>query len=46
MHSSGALRREIAKSYLESEQRHCEARSDEAIHSFFVAKWIASLGLQ
>jgi hypothetical protein len=33
MHDSGASRREIAKSYLDC--RHCEERSDEAIHTFF-----------
>jgi hypothetical protein len=26
--------------------RHCEERSDEAIHPFFVATWIASLRSQ
>jgi hypothetical protein len=25
--------------------RHCEERSDEAIHTFLVARWIASLTL-
>jgi hypothetical protein len=25
--------------------RHCEEQSDEAIHSFFAAQWIASLAL-
>jgi hypothetical protein len=28
------------------ESRHCEERSDEAIHSFFAARWIASLRSQ
>ena len=26
-------------------QRHCEERSDEAIHTFFAARWIASRSL-
>jgi hypothetical protein len=25
--------------------RHCEERSDEAIHTFFAARWIASRSL-
>jgi hypothetical protein len=33
------------KSSLELDRRHCEERSDEAIHSFFAALWIASLTL-
>jgi hypothetical protein len=45
INDSGALRGEVAKSYLEFEQRHCEERSDEAIHSFFAARWIASRSL-
>jgi hypothetical protein len=28
-----------------SVSRHCEERSDEAIHTFFAATWIASLTL-
>jgi hypothetical protein len=44
MHSSGASRREIAKSYPKLYQRHCER--SEAIHSFFLAAlWIASWSL-
>ena len=35
MHNSGASRREIADSCLKLGSRHCEERSDEAIHSFF-----------
>jgi hypothetical protein len=27
-------------------RRHCEERSDEAIHSFFAGTWIASLRSQ
>jgi hypothetical protein len=39
-------RREIAESYLNLECRHCEERSDEAIHSSLcAAPWIASLAL-
>ena len=30
--TSGAMRREIAKSYLKLGPRHCEERSEEAIH--------------
>jgi hypothetical protein len=26
--------------------RHCEEQSDEAIHTFFMARWIASLRSQ
>jgi hypothetical protein len=37
MHDSGATRREIVKSYLELEQRHCER--SEAIHSFFLPRY-------
>jgi hypothetical protein len=35
-----ATKREI------SNIRHCEERSDEAIHTFFAAPWIASLRSQ
>jgi hypothetical protein len=56
MHDSGASRREIAEVYFDR-FRHCEERpvrrsstseggSDEAIHSYFVATWIASLRSQ
>jgi hypothetical protein len=38
MHNSGAPRRENVASYLKMEQRHCEERSDEAIHSFFARR--------
>src|SRR5450631_4647395 len=42
MHNSGAMRRGNAKVCL----RHCEERSDEAIHScFHVAVWIAHMGM-
>jgi hypothetical protein len=34
--NSREMRGEIAKSYVGLEQRHCEERSDEAIHSFFM----------
>jgi hypothetical protein len=38
---SGDVRNPISGSF-----RHCEKRSDEAIHSFlFVARWIASRSL-
>src|SRR5712672_1463790 len=30
---------------LKLEPRHCEERSDEAIHTFFCARWIASRSL-
>jgi hypothetical protein len=41
--NSREMRGEIAESY---PCRHCEERSDEAIHTFFlVASWIASLAL-
>src|SRR6266478_1982868 len=55
--TSGASRREIAESHLKPERRHCEEPTgpafggpddklrDEAIHSFFVAPWIASRSL-
>src|SRR6266566_9222285 len=33
------------KAYAELGCRHCEERSDEAIHTFFAARWIASLAL-
>jgi hypothetical protein len=46
LHNSGASRGGGAKSYLELERRHCEERSDEAIHTFFAARWIASLRSQ
>src|SRR5216684_1719133 len=36
MQTSGASRREVAKSYLELQCRHCEERSDEAIHPSFL----------
>jgi hypothetical protein len=47
-HNPGASRRGIAEAYLKFARRHCEKRSDEAIHSFFLcaAKWIASLRSQ
>ncbi len=35
MYNSGTSRREIAESYFAIRRRHCEERSDEAIHSFF-----------
>jgi hypothetical protein len=38
--TSGDQRRGIAEV-----RRHCEERSDEAIHSYFAAPWIASLAL-
>ena len=44
--TSGASRRENAESCLKMERRHCEERSDEAIHAFFAATWIASLRSQ
>src|SRR5881296_2723621 len=44
--TSGGSRCENAESYLKMERRHCEEQSDEAIHSFFGAKWIASLRSQ
>jgi hypothetical protein len=31
---------------LKLECRHCEERSDEAIHALFAARWIASLRSQ
>ena len=34
INDSGASRREGVKARLELERRHCEERSDEAIHSF------------
>src|ERR1700675_4642952 len=36
--SSGAWRREDAELCSQMEQRHCEERSDEAIHSSFTRK--------
>jgi hypothetical protein len=39
--TSDASRRENAELY----QRHCEEQRDEAIHSCFAARWIASLAL-
>jgi hypothetical protein len=45
--NSRASRGEIAGSCRQLEQRHCEERSDEAIHScFLVGLWIASLRSQ
>ncbi|HWN76403.1 MAG TPA: hypothetical protein VNN81_00635, partial [Bradyrhizobium sp.] len=41
LQNSGLSRREIAEV-----RRHCEERSDEAIHSYFAATWIASLRSQ
>jgi hypothetical protein len=35
-----------ADSYFKLEPRHCEERSDEAIHALFAARWIASLRSQ
>jgi len=35
INGSGALRGEAENAWLELERRHCEERSDEAIHSFF-----------
>src|SRR6266550_5273289 len=43
--TSGASRRGNAETYLKLERRHCEERSDEAIHSYLAATWIASLAL-
>ncbi len=44
---SGNQCREKVKSCLQSEHRHCEERSDEAIHFFVLsALWIASLRSQ
>jgi hypothetical protein len=37
INASGAWRCEDANACLELEQRHCEERSDEAIHTYFVA---------
>jgi hypothetical protein len=45
--ASGKSCREKVKSCLQSEHRHCEERSDEAIHFFVLAAlWIASLRSQ
>jgi len=38
MHNSDASRRENVGAYLKLERRHCEERSDEAIHSFFARR--------
>src|ERR1700689_5279677 len=47
MHNSGASRGGNASVYPKLEQRHCEERSDEAIHSYFhIVVWIASLRSQ
>src|SRR5437762_13295496 len=37
----------LAKTMMEHSdlRRHCEERSDEAIHTFFFARWMASLAL-
>jgi hypothetical protein len=37
--TSGASRREIAKLCLKLPRRHCEERSDEAIHSSFTRRY-------
>src|SRR5256884_5261875 len=42
--NSGKSRRGIAELCFNL-QRHCEERSDEAIHSYFAATWIASRSL-
>src|SRR6266403_6018063 len=44
LHNSGETRRGIAELCFNL-QRHCEERSDEAIHSYFAATWIASRSL-
>jgi hypothetical protein len=36
----------ILQVFLLCANRHCEEQSDEAIHTFFVARWIASLRSQ
>jgi hypothetical protein len=36
----------IGRDLISVSNRHCEERSDEAIHSFFVDLWIASLRSQ
>jgi hypothetical protein len=47
LHNSGAMRGENACVHPKLEQRHCEERSDEAIHScFHIVAWIASLRSQ
>jgi hypothetical protein len=47
LQSSGKSCRENTGACLQSEHRHCEERSDEAIHSFFLVEaWIASLRSQ
>jgi hypothetical protein len=45
-HDLGASRRGIRKARLRFEIRHCEERSDEAIHTFVADRWIASLRSQ
>src|SRR5258706_11787992 len=45
LHNSGKSRRENAESYVKLCPRHCEEQSDEAIHSYFAATWIASRSL-
>src|SRR6266516_4705645 len=47
LQNSGASRRGNAESYFEIRRRHCEERSDEAIHAPIrgAKLWIASLSL-
>ena len=42
MQTSGAIRAARTRTHI---LRYCEEQSDEAIHSFFVRQWIASLAL-